>query len=103
MNPTLCPHCGNQCLGFWSKVSLGLARTVRCQSCGNRVSVALLRSSLHLLAVGLIPIACGLLAMEVADAFGVSLWTTAMISIAVGVGIEFWLYYRFVPLVRRSA
>ena len=106
MHPLLlCPHCNRPCLGFWSKISLGPARRKPCSSCGNLVSVPWLQSSIHLLAIGLIPLFTCLFAITLFDPLS-SGWLTltmALVGLVAGSALEAWLYYRFVPLVASVA
>ncbi|MDH5821892.1 hypothetical protein QFW77_02635 [Luteimonas sp. RD2P54] len=102
MHPTLCPHCGQRCMDFWSKIALGPARKKKCQTCGNMVGVPWLQSSLHLLGMGLIPLLICVMAIAMRDSSG---WLSLALpagGILAGVAVELWLYCRFVPLVARA-
>jgi hypothetical protein len=99
--PLDCPHCGNPAMSAAKKLWVGPARTVRCKSCGQPVSVAWLQSGLVLslgwapfLIVALFPVVTGVAA---------PLWVdiAAVAAFLIGLVAMFWLYVKFVPLVRR--
>ncbi|MEL1266299.1 hypothetical protein [Pseudoxanthomonas putridarboris] len=69
------------------------------------MSVPWLQASLHMLALGLIPLLFCLLAITLVDS-APSNWVSVafpLVGIAAGTAIEAWLYYRFVPLVAITA
>jgi hypothetical protein len=99
--PLDCTHCGNRAMSAAKKLWVGPARSVRCKVCGQRVSVAWLQSLLVLtlgwapfLIVGLYPVFTGV---------GSPLWVDAAAigAFLVGAVAMFWLYVKFVPLVKR--
>ena len=101
--PLDCPHCGNRAMSAVAKMWLGPARSVKCACCGQRVSVHVGRATLVLLS-GLAPLlAFNLLhsgMREVAIAPG-WLFAAAIVAFLMGVVTMFWLYVKFVPLVKR--
>lgn len=104
MKFNLCPHCGQPCLSFWSKVSLGPAKKVACAACGQPVSVNWPVALLHLLLSGVLAVAGGLLAVSLAGPLPPGVFTLCfLLGLVAGGGIELWLYYRFVPLAARAA
>ena len=92
-------------MSFWEKISLGPARTLKCNSCRRPVGVIWLHSLIHILALGLTPLLLVLTVLVILDSseagwFGIVIPAAA---VALGVAFELWLYYRFVPLVARAA
>ena len=105
MHAIRCPHCGNPSMTFWSKLSLGPARKLKCRSCRKPVSVFWLHGVLHLLALGLTPVLLFLASLAVLESITIEWLRVALPAAALitGVAAEAWLYYRFVPLVARAA
>lgn len=97
-----CPYCGLRCLSFWAKASLGPLRKKPCDSCGQFVGVAWLPSSLLLLLSSFTVFFGGLLAVIFFSPMppGV-LFLPFVLGALAGAVPVLWLYYRFVPLVRR--
>ncbi len=104
MHPQNCPHCNQHCLGFWSKLALGPARTKACATCGKKVSVPWLQSMFHLVTLGFIPLFVVLLSITLLDSAspGSLSLVLPVAGIVAGTALEAWLYYRFVPLVTRA-
>ena len=98
----LCPHCNDYCLSFWSKTALGPARKMPCASCRKMVSVPWLQSTIHFLALGLIPLLIVLAVITIVGNTGLAL-VLALVGVIIGSAFEIWLYYRLVPLVARAA
>lgn len=103
MNPLACPRCGEPCLTFWSKTSLGPAKRKRCRSCGQSVSVPWL----HSLAIGflssVVTIVAGVGAMALLDPLPPGWLALACVLGMLAANVPLvWLHYRFVPLVARA-
>ena len=98
MHPANCPHCNKPSFGFWSKVSLGPVHQKACPDCGKMVRVPWLQSSIHLLAIGLIPLLFCLLTISLFDSSNWLSLAIPAIGVIAGTAIEMWIYYRFVPL-----
>ena len=99
--PVDCPHCGNQAMSAGAKLWLGPARTTRCKSCGQHVSVGWGRSML------LTSLAWGpFLVLHLAQfLWGAATprWVSpaAVVAMFAGSIAMLVLYVKFVPLVRR--
>jgi hypothetical protein len=99
--PMDCPHCGNPAMSAGAKLWLGPARTVKCRSCGQRVSVAWGRSALMLsLAFGPLFV-FHLVRFLLGAATPQWVYPVTMAAMIVGIIAMLLLYAKFVPLVKR--
>ena len=99
--PLDCPHCGNPALSAGAKLWLGPVRTVRCRSCGERVSVAWGRSVL-VLSLFLGPLlVLNLIHLYLDRAAPPLVYAVGLVALLIGAVAMFRLYVNFVPLVKR--
>ena len=100
-----CPHCGNPCLGFWAKSTLGPAHQKPCCSCGKAVSVSWLWS----LPVFILAVPIGTFGSLWLVMWGINFIPSGWLIPAFVIGGVLctlplmWFYYRFIPLVARTA
>jgi hypothetical protein len=103
MSCNMCPHCNEHRFGLWAKLALNPRRASRCPLCDGPVSVSKRSSALNVLLLGAMPLLFCLLAIAIANSSSASGWLLPAIGVAIGVGLELWLYYRAVPLVAHVA
>jgi len=99
-----CPHCGGYCLSRWARACLGPARSVRCATCGQRVSVAWLPGIFLSLLIGVAATIGGGLAVFYLVPDSPEWW--AVVFVVAGLlssVLPALAWNRFVPLVARNA
>lgn len=98
-----CPHCGGYCISRWARAGLGPARSARCETCGQRVSVAWLPATVMLVLIVFVSAVGGLVAVFYLKPLGLS-WSAPVFAVGgLITSAPFWLLWpRVVPLVGRG-
>ena len=98
MSSICCPHCGQECLSFWSKINLSPNKGKPCGSCGRVVSVGKLSSTVVFLFASFLPLVALVASLLINDSMAF-----AIIAVLFGSLASVWAHYRFVPLVASAA
>ena len=86
-----CPHCGKEAMSVLGKLFLGTARSPKCKSCGERVSVSK-ASALWEILVLLPPVLWAVLG---------GYETLPLVVAGVVAVVMSWAHYAVVPLIKR--
>jgi hypothetical protein len=103
MQTPLCPYCDKDCLSFWQKSCLGPMRAKPCISCKRKVGVPWLHSMAVMAIMNVMAFGLGMYLVTLVGHAAIEVVLAAFVGgVALGSLPGLWLYYKAVPLVRRT-